>query len=254
MFNKKCLNSQLYSLIFQNVLIFFLLMLVSCTRCEQAPQRIPAYPVQARAATKIHRTKLQPGKAEKINAPLIMLDAGHGGEDFGTNSSTTPKYQEKSLNLSTTLLVRDYLQQFGYKVILTRKNDLFIPLDKRAALANEANPRLFVSIHYNSAPSKDAQGVEVYYYNSDVDKTRSHQSKTLAKNVLDNVLQITQAKSRGVKHGNFAVIRETKMPAILIEGGFMTNGKEMDKIKDPQYIKQIAWGITLGINEYLKKG
>ena len=201
----------------------------------------------------LKKNRVSPRKnLEKIDAPIVMLDAGHGGEDFGTHSSTNPKYQEKSLNLSTTLLVRDFLQQFGYKVILTRKTDFFIPLEKRADLANESKVNLFVSIHYNSAPSKTAQGIEVYYYNSDVDKARTFRSKNLAKKVLDSVLGATQAKSRGIKHGNFAVIRETKMPAVLIEGGFMTNSQEMDKIKDPQYLKQIAWGITLGINEYLK--
>jgi N-acetylmuramoyl-L-alanine amidase len=182
---------------------------------------------------------------------VIVLDAGHGGEDFGTHSLGTPKYQEKYLNISTTLIVKKFLEQFGHKVIMTRDDDRFISLEKRAAFANEQNPQLFVSIHYNSAPSKEAEGIEVFFYNSDSNKSRTHQSKVLARAVLDKVLKNTQAKSRGVKHGNFAVIRETTMPAILIEGGFLSNVSEMEKLKSPAYLKSIALGIAQGIQEYI---
>ena len=137
---------------------------------------------------------------------------------------------------------------------MTRKDDTFITLDERANFANQIKPRLFVSVHYNSAPSADAEGIEVFYYRSEEDKGRTDQSKKLAHAILNRVIANTQAKSRGVKHGNLAVIRETNMPAVLIEGGFMTNDKEMDKIKDPAYIKQIAWGIAKGVDDWIKQG
>jgi len=194
-----------------------------------------------------------PIKPGTTNKPVIVLDAGHGGEDFGTHSLGKPKYHEKYLNLSTTLLVRGFLQQFGYQVVMTRTDDTFISLEERAKLANKKNPRLFVSIHYNSAPSRDAEGLEVFYYREDDDKTRVAKSKLLAQSIHNRTIQNTKAKSRGVKHGNYAVIRETTMPAVLIEGGFLTNASEMEKIKDSTYMKNLALGIAQGIQDYLAK-
>jgi N-acetylmuramoyl-L-alanine amidase len=183
----------------------------------------------------------------------IMIDPGHGGHDIGTQSISKPRYQEKSLNLVTAKFVRDFLQQLGYQVLLTREEDKFVSLEKRAKMANECKPVLFVSIHYNSAPSAEAQGIEVFFYQSKEPKGRALKSKRLAQIVLKNVLAETQAKSRGVKHGNFLVIRETNMPAILVEGGFVTNEAELQNLKDPTYLKRLAWGIVRGIEEYLSK-
>lgn len=188
--------------------------------------------------------------AEKI---VIMIDPGHGGDDYGTHSLGTPKYHEKYLNLTTAQMVKSYLQQSGFQVILTRTDDTFISLEDRAIFANKQNPRLFVSIHYNSAPSRDADGIEVFYYRLGDDKTRIAKSKELARAILNRTVQNTDANSRGVKHGNFAVIRETTMPAVLIEGGFLTNDDEMDKIKNPGYQKKVALGIAQGIQDYLAK-
>jgi len=182
---------------------------------------------------------------------FIVLDPGHGGSDAGTQSISKPRYQEKSLNLMTAHFVQNFLQEQGYHVIMTRNDDTFISLEKRAQWANEQQPDLFVSIHYNAAPSAEAQGIEVFYYSAKENKSRTIQSKKLAQTILRNLVNQTHAKSRGVKVGNYAVIRETNMPAILVEGGFVTNEAEMQKLKDPLYLKQIAWGIVKGINEYL---
>lgn len=188
----------------------------------------------------------------KASRELIVIDAGHGGEDMGTKSLSGPKYEEKSLTLSTSLFLKAYLQQMGFQVKMTRSNDRFIALDQRSLFANDNKCSLFISVHYNSAPSKEADGVEIYYYKSAEDKKRSDQSRLLAEAVLKRMIGNTSAHSRGVKHGNFSVIRETKMPAILIEGGFMTNLEEMEKIKDPSYLKQLAWGIAQGIDDFMK--
>ncbi len=182
----------------------------------------------------------------------VMIDAGHGGHDVGTQSISKPRYQEKSLNLVTAKFVRDFLQQSGYRVIMTREDDTFVSLENRAKIANEINPSVFVSIHYNSAPSSDVSGIEIFFYQSKENKERIYKSRKLAQIVLKNIISETDAKSRGVKHGNYLVIRQTKMPAILVEGGFVTNENELEKLKDPIYIKRLAWGITRGIEEYLK--
>lgn len=185
----------------------------------------------------------------------IIIDPGHGGHDTGTQSISKPRYQEKSLNLVTAKFVRDFLQQLGYQVTMTREEDKFISLDRRAKIANELKPTIFVSIHYNSAPLAEAEGIEVFFYQSKEkeSKERMVKSKRLAHAVLKNIVTETKAKSRGVKHGNFLVIRQTTMPAILVEGGFVTNEAELQNLKDPVYLKRLAWGIVRGIEEYLNK-
>ena len=94
-------------------------------------------------------------------------------------------------------------------------------------------------------------GVEVYYYKKGENKKRIKESQALAQAVLNRVISNTHARSRGVKHGNYAVVRETTMPAILIEGGFLTNANELQKIKSAEYLKKLALGIAQGINDYV---
>lgn len=182
---------------------------------------------------------------------FIVIDAGHGGEDFGTHSIDPAKYHEKHLTLSTAMMLNNMLLEMGYQTMMTRNHDFFIPLKDRAKMANQRNTALFVSIHFNSAPSREAHGIEVYYYDLDKNEHRRDQSKVLANYVLKNLIAQTQAKSRGVKHGNLLVVRETTMPAILVECGFMTNVGEMEKLKNAMYLKKIALGIAQGIQNYL---
>ena len=139
----------------------------------------------------------------------------------------------------------------GYRVILTRNRDLFIPLKERVEIANANKSKLFVSLHFNAAQSTDAKGIEVYYFGKG-EPLRIKSSKQLARNVLSKLLQHTGAPSRGVKHGNFLVIRETKMPAILIEGGFITHGEERNLLKSRAYQEEIAKAVAEGIDHYFK--
>jgi N-acetylmuramoyl-L-alanine amidase len=238
--------------------ILLLLLFIMLSACSGRQVNYREYQCQEKVRSKI---PVKPKPAEKRipcsppfqATPLIIIDPGHGGDDFGTHSSSKPKYQEKNLNLTTARFLKSYLDQMGYRTHMTRVKDVFIPLDKRAEIANEKNPQLFVSVHYNSAPSTQAEGIEIYYFRSDEDKVRTKESQQLAQAILDKVLNSTQAKSRGIKHGNFAVIRKTNMPAVLVEGGFLTNDGEMQKIKDASYLRKLAWGIAEGIQEYLEK-
>lgn len=182
--------------------------------------------------------------------PIIVIDAGHGGKDAGASSADYPSYKEKTLNLSTAILVDHYLHRMGYRTTLTRDQDIFIPLQQRAQIANETNSNLFVSIHYNASPNIDASGVEVYYFDEKGERTTD--SEKLANSILEKVISETEAKARGARKGNFAVIRETKMPAVLVEGGFLTNPSERSKILNKNYRQRIAWGIAKGIDSYLK--
>lgn len=184
-------------------------------------------------------------------SPLIVIDAGHGGHDLGTQALLPPPCYEKELTLKLSLFLKYFLQQMGCRTALTRCEDIFLSLSDRALFANNRQARLFISVHFNAAKNTKAHGIEVFYYHSEPHARRSQQSKRLAKHVLERLLANTKALSRGVKHGNLAVVRETAMPAILVEGGFMTNDQEMEKLRDTLYLKQIAWGIAQGVRDFL---
>ena len=180
--------------------------------------------------------------------PLVILDAGHGGTDEGAKVRS---FLEKKINLLTTLLTKKHLEELGYRVVLTRSRDSYVSLPKRVSIANKTKASLFVSIHFNASKSQEAQGIEVFYYNSD-EMWRSRASQRLANCVLYRVIDQTDGLSRGVKHGNLHVIRETEMPAVLVEGGFITNQAERNKLKDKAYLDRIAVGIAQGVDKYLK--
>jgi N-acetylmuramoyl-L-alanine amidase len=180
--------------------------------------------------------------------PLIILDPGHGGDDEGAK---VRYFMEKRLALMTALLVRKSLEEMGYRVMMTRSKDVFIPLHRRVSIANKTKAVLFASIHYNSSSSAEAHGIEVFYHGGS-DAKRMQQSRKLAGSVLTELLSQTEAHSRGVKSGNFHVIRETSMPAILIEGGFMTNNDERTHLRDKRYLEKVAKGIAQGIDKYLR--
>lgn len=181
---------------------------------------------------------------------VIIIDPGHGGLDLGAKENK-PYCEEKRVSLATALLTKKYLDQLGYKVILTRSSDSYIPLSKRVEKANKSNTAVFVSLHYNSAPNKQAEGIEIFYCPSKI-KTKENASKKLANYVLGKVISRTKARSRGVKQASFYVIRETKVPAVLLEGGFISNSQERKKLKTRQYLDNIAKGVADGIDRYVK--
>jgi len=186
------------------------------------------------------------------SAPLVVVDAGHGGRDIGTKSRA-PYCEEKRVALSTALLAKQYLEQLGYRVLLTRSSDAFIPLFRRVQKANLARCAIFVSIHYNSSPNHRAHGIEIYYCDQKKQKRRATASQKLAAAILQDLIKKTGARSRGVKKGNFYVIRETKMPAILVEGGFISNPQERKQLKAKNYQEKIARAVANGVDVYFKK-
>jgi N-acetylmuramoyl-L-alanine amidase len=184
-------------------------------------------------------------------APLVVIDAGHGGADTGA-PATSSFCEEKEICLVTAKLVRKYLNQLGYRVIMTRSGDDTVSLPRRVEIAKESQSNIFVSIHYNSSRPNTAKGVEVFFYDSKEDKARAKASQKLAESVLSRVVRRTSAVSRGVKRGGFYVIREAKMPAVLIEGGFISNPQERALLKTREYQEKIARGIADGIDAYFK--
>lgn len=177
-----------------------------------------------------------------------MLDAGHGGQDEGAKVHS---FKEKKITLATVLYTKKYLEQMGYRVILTRGKDIAMSLPRRVALANKTRSAIFVSIHFNASKNAEANGIEIFYYDSK-DSERAKQSRKLANYVLHYVIDQTEAKSRGVKVGNFHVIRETQMPAVLLEGGFVTNFQECSNLRKRDYLEHLAKGVAQGIDKFLK--
>lgn len=184
--------------------------------------------------------------------PTVVIDAGHGGVNLGAHVRR-PFCEEKRITLLTALFMKKYLSQMGYRVVMTRNSDSFVPLPRRVEIANQAHADLFVSIHYNSSRCPSAHGIEVFFSDGPDDKNRSASSRKLAGSILTRVVRRTRAPSRGVKKANFLVIRETNMPAVLIEGGFISNPQERSFLKDPLYVEKIARGVVEGIDHYFKR-
>ncbi len=184
--------------------------------------------------------------------PIVVLDSGHGGNDHGAKAHK-PYCEEKRLTLQTTRLVKKYLAQLGYHVIMTRSSDTFVPLDKRVEIANKAGSEIFVSIHFNSSRNPTPKGIEVFFCDAVGSPAKTSSSRRLASFVLTQLIRRTHAVSRGVKKQNFYVIRETKMPAILVEAGFISNQQEREQLKDPAYVDQLARAIADGVDQYFKK-
>ena len=224
------------------VLIGSLLALSFTSPTLKAEHRLPS-------RTIVYPKAKPPLKNSKDAIPLIILDAGHGGNDEGAKVSSLI---EKKITLSTTLKVKRYLERLGYRVLLTRSRDIFISLQKRTFLANKYKGAIFVSIHYNSAKNKEAHGVEVFYCDG-AESNRMKHSKKLAQHVLFHLIRETGARSRGIKGGNLFVIRETKMPSILVEAGFITNPEEGDLLLETAYLEKIAKGIAEGVDLYFQK-
>lgn len=224
---------------------FLLILLVLASSVLRGELRDPLSSVHRRSSKPVH-LEATLSHAEK-HQQLVVLDPGHGGPDEGTKLSSL---HEKRIALTTALLTKRHLEEMGYRVILTRSRDIFIPLPQRAQMANDLEANLFVSIHYNSSRNPEAKGIEVFYHNSG-EQGRQRLSHKLADCVLHHLVDETEARSRGVKRGNFLVIRETKMPAILVEAGFLTNYEEFEKLKKRQYLDQVAKGIALGVEQFL---
>lgn len=196
----------------------------------------------------VQKTKCTSCDDNSVSKPLIVLDAGHGGNDEGAK---VHGLVEKKITLRTTLLIKKALETHGYKVHLTRSKDSFVSLQKRVNIANQIDAILFLSIHYNSSKNNTAKGIEIFY-NDSSELWRNKASRRLASCVLNQMVQETGASSRGVKKGNFFVIRETQMPSVLIEVGFMTCPEERAVIKKKEYQEKIAQGIAKGVDRYLK--
>lgn len=170
----------------------------------------------------------------------VILDAGHGDHDRGASIGYV---YEKHLCLDTARRVERLLKQAGFRVIMTRSTDVFIPLQQRADYGNSRSNAIFVSIHYNYSRGGTGHGVETFYH--------FDRSYTLAAYIQAYLLQSTGLTNRGVKHASYFVIRKTtRNPAVLVECGFVSNSAERAKMMDGAFRARIAEGIAQGIVAY----
>lgn len=188
------------------------------------------------------------GRVQGSWAPLVVVDAGHGGNDPGTIGGG---FVEKTLTLQTAKMLKSELERLGVRVKLTRGKDCFLPLPKRVLIANQLKGQkpLFVSVHYNSAPHGRAHGTEVFYYPSKQEK-RQKASKLLARDILHSLVESFGGQSRGVKEGDFHVIRETVVPAVLVEVCFLNNDIDCALLRSRKALQRAVQGIAKGIVYY----
>jgi N-acetylmuramoyl-L-alanine amidase len=197
----------------------------------------------------------------------IVIDPGHGGKDPGGENPGL-KLNEKSNTLDVALRLAAILQAKGYEVVMTRKDDHFVELKDRTAIANAAHGDLFLCIHFNIAADAAVEGIETYILTPAGQPSTSRSEMEQADKVLDpgnkfdlwnTVLGFSveravttelAANNRGLKRARYIVLTDLQMPGLLIEGGFLTNPSEGRKIGTPAYRQKLAQGIADGVALY----
>jgi N-acetylmuramoyl-L-alanine amidase len=196
--------------------------------------------------------------------PTVVLDPGHGGKDDGARGNGLI---EKSLSLDVALRVEKILKPFNFPVVMTRRDDTFIPLEERSAIANRIENAIFVSIHFNHAPDHVSTGVETFYASQKIppevewtwigffnkpEIAPLDNGETLAGFIQTALVMRTDAVNRGIKSRDLYVTRHTRCPAVLVEGGFINNPLEAQIISNAEYRERLARAIAEGIMSYQK--
>lgn len=179
-----------------------------------------------------------------LRGKIIVVDPGHGGNDSGTIGTTYGTW-EKTLNLSTALHLKRELEQRGATVVMTRATDEERPsLNERVAIAEQSGGDAFVSIHYNAASNASASGMLTFYYSGTKDKPLA---AAIERRLAEGELGLA---SGGVSFGNFHVMRENSLPAVLLELGFLTNPLDEELARTDEYQLKAAQAIALGLADY----
>ena len=196
--------------------------------------------------------------ARLADAPCVVLDAGHGGNDpgkVGVNGAL-----EKDLNLEIMLLVKQYLEADDIRVVVTRDSDTGLydagasnkkvqDMKRRIALIEETAPVLTVSIHQNSYPEEYVHGAQVFYY------TGSEEGRRLAEKIQERlVAKVDPDNKRPIKaNDSYYLLKKTSSTIVIVECGFLSNYEEAEKLCTREYQEMLAWEIHLGIIRYLNE-
>lgn len=180
--------------------------------------------------------------AQAAGFRTVVIDAGHGGHD---NGGQWGRVYEKHLALDTAYRLEGKLKSLGYQTVMTRRSDYFISLPQRVSMGNRYKNAIFVSIHYNYTWKQDVSGLETFY--------SSEAGRKLAYHVQTSLIQRTRTVDRKVKYARFYVIRNSALPAILVEGGFVSNTAERNRMKSAWFRETIAQGIVDGIQRFRRE-
>ncbi len=179
----------------------------------------------------------QKGRASSSDNLTVVVDAGHGGHDRGGIPGQS--VAEKNMTLDVAQRLRNVLAASGYRVVMTRDSDVFVPLPTRVAIANSYRNAIFVCIHFNATKRAGASGIETYFYSRD--------SLPLASAVHYYVTGGAPSGNRGVRRRGYYVLRKTGIPAVLVECGFLTNPTEAAYAQSVSYRQKLAEEIAAGV-------
>jgi N-acetylmuramoyl-L-alanine amidase len=169
----------------------------------------------------------------------VVIDPGHGGFDRGgIPGQIVP---EKMVALDTAMRLQKLLQRDGLRTVMTRTTDIFVPLSVRSAIANAEHDAIFVSIHYNAARRSGAHGIETY--------SENNRGAVLAARIQRDIVTRVSAENRGIRSAEYYVLRNCRLPAVLVECGFLTNPVEAQLALTPEYREKVAEQIAAGIIE-----
>jgi N-acetylmuramoyl-L-alanine amidase len=181
---------------------------------------------------------IQNSKAEPdARFNTVVIDAGHGGFDRG--GIPRQRVAEKTVALDVARRLQRALEHDGYRTVMTRDSDVFVPLPERVRVANSHRAAIFVCIHFNAARRSGASGIETYYY--------SRASASLGASIHRNVVAGTASEDRGLRRRGYFVLRKTRIPAVLVECGFLTNPREAALAQTAGYRQTLAEEIARGI-------
>ncbi len=196
--------------------------------------------------------------------PTVVIDAGHGGNDEGARGNGI---KEKDLSLDVAFRVEKLLSAYKFPTVLTRRDDRYVSLPERAATANKLDNAIFVSIHFNKSSYAAATGVETYFATEKVppesawtwvgffnkpDPALNDTGEDLAAYIQASLVTRTDAVNRGIKPRDLYVVRHTRCPAVLVEGGFLNNPLEARLMGNVEYRDRLAKAIAEGVMTYQK--
>jgi N-acetylmuramoyl-L-alanine amidase len=200
----------------------------------------------------VRLTIKRPLRNGNLAGMTIVVDPGHGGHDTGTRAGGV---SEKDLNLIMGQLIASKLAAEGVTVILTRKTDVFIPLTTRAKIANENDADLFISSHINSTAKGGSQSGSITFHHKGSDV-----SQFLAECIQDEIAKVSGLPDKGawsdgrIYDSGFSVLRNTKMPGVLLELGFINNTKDRARMITKDFQDKVAAAVVKGIKVYLSNG
>lgn len=189
-----------------------------------------------------------------VNSRCIVIDAGHGGFDPGKVASDG--VTEKTINLSIADKLSSFLEQGGAIIRTTRVEDSSLSeskrqdLKNRVEIANNSKADLFISIHQNSFPKSNVKGAQVFYYKG------SEEGKRLASFIQSRLKEVVDIDNERIAkaNDNYYVLKQIKIPSVIVECGFLSNSVEHDKLMSEEYQEKLAWAIYMGVLDYFSEG